>query len=77
MGKTLYLLSSGALRRKDNTLLFPTEKKRVEVVLTDELASELDSVYAGIEALVRKDAPPAAESCKYCRKCAYAEYCWG
>lgn len=58
-------------------LMFPTEKKRVEVVLTDELASELDSVYAGIEELVRKDAPPAAESCKYCRKCAYAEYCWG
>jgi len=58
-------------------LMFPTEKKRVEVVLTDELAAELDSIYAGIEELVRKDAPPAAESCKYCRKCAYAEYCWG
>ena len=57
--------------------MFPTEKKRIEVLLTDELASELDSVYAGIEELVRKDAPPAAESCKYCRKCAYAEYCWG
>ena len=32
--------------------MFPTEKKRVEVVLTDELASELDFVYAGIEELV-------------------------
>ncbi len=58
-------------------LMFPTEKKRVEVVLTDELVAELDSVYAEIDALVQRAAPPAAESCKYCRKCAYSEYCWG
>ena len=72
----LYDLRKAGIEAR-GVLMFPTEKKRVEVVLTDELASELDSVYAGIEELVRKDAPPAAESCKYCRKCAYAEYCWG
>ena len=58
-------------------LMFPTEKKRVEVVLTDELMAELDAAYDAIGTLVRRDAPPAAESCKYCGKCAYAEYCWG
>lgn len=58
-------------------LMFPTEKKRVEVELTDALKAELDCVYAEIESLAQRNVPPPAEHCKYCGKCAYAEYCWG
>ena len=57
-------------------LLFPTEKKRLEVELTDELKHELDAIYLEIERLSALSAPPSAERCKYCGKCAYAEYCW-
>lgn len=72
----LYDLQKAGIEAK-GVLMFPTEKKRVEVVLTDELMAELDAAYDAIGTLVRRDAPPAAESCKYCGKCAYAEYCWG
>ena len=57
-------------------LMFPTERKRVEVELTDELKAELDSIYAGIHALTERATPPRAEMGKYCGKCAYADYCW-
>ena len=72
----LYDLRKAGIEAR-GVLMFPTEKKRVEVVLTDELMAELDATYDEIGALVRRDAPPAAASCKYCGKCAYAEYCWG
>ena len=72
----LYDLQKAGIEAK-GVLMFPTEKKRVEVVLTDELMAELDAAYDAIGTLVRRDAPPAAEPCKYCGKCAYAEYCWG
>ena len=72
----LYDLRKAGIEAR-GVLMFPTEKKRVEVVLTDELMAELDATYDEIGALVRQDAPPAAASCKYCGKCAYAEYCWG
>lgn len=72
----LYELQKAGIEAR-GVLMFPTEKKRVEVELTDEAIAELDSIYAEIEALVRRASPPAAEFCKYCGKCAYAEYCWG
>ena len=72
----LYDLRKAGIEAR-GVLMFPTEKKRVEVVLTDELMAELDATYDEIGALVRQDAPPAAASSKYCGKCAYAEYCWG
>ena len=72
----LYDLRKAGIEAR-GVLMFPTEKKRVEVVLTDELMAELDAIYDEIGALVRRDAPPAAASSKYCGKCAYAEYCWG
>ena len=72
----LYDLQKAGIEAR-GVLMFPTEKKRVEVELTDETIAELDSLYAEIDALVRKASPPAAEFCRYCSKCAYAEYCWG
>ena len=72
----LYDLRKAGIEAR-GVLMFPTEKKRVEVFLTDELMAELDAIYDEIGALVRRDAPPAAASSKYCGKCAYAEYCWG
>lgn len=57
-------------------LMFPTEKKRVEVELTEELKAELDSIYAAILRLTEEETPPHAEMGRYCKNCAYAEYCW-
>ena len=71
----LYDLEKAGIEAR-GLLMFPTEKKRVEVVLTDGLRAELDAAYASIHDLVEREEPPPAEMGKYCRKCAYAEYCW-
>ena len=71
----LYDLQKAGIPAK-GLLMFPTEKKRVEVELTDDLRAELDAVYAAIRNLTEEVAPPPAETCRYCKKCAYAEYCW-
>lgn len=57
-------------------LLYPTEKKRTDVILTEELKSVLDQSYAVIEKLVLTEKPPHLVQCKYCKKCAYGDYCW-
>lgn len=72
----LYDLQKAGIEAR-GVLMFPTEKKRVEVELTEALKAELDHVYAEVESLARRPAPPPAETCRYCSKCAYAEYCWG
>jgi CRISPR-associated exonuclease Cas4 len=71
----LYALRKEGIEAK-GVLHFPTEKKRVDVVLTDDLISELESIYSAIVTMTSKEAPPLAVSSKYCSKCAYAEYCW-
>lgn len=57
-------------------LVYPKEKKRTEVILTDELRGNLDRAYTEIERIsVMEQAPPLAK-CRYCAKCAYRDYCW-
>ena len=71
----LYDLQKAGIDAK-GLLMFPEERKRTEVELTDGLKAELDSIYAAIRALTENATPPRAEMCKYCGKCAYSEYCW-
>lgn len=71
----LYDLRKAGIEAK-GLLMFPTEKKREEVRLTPEIMAELDDVYAKIEELTERSAPPPAKMGKYCKKCAYAEHCW-
>lgn len=71
----LYDLRKAGIEAK-GLLMFPSEKKRVEVELTDELMAKLDGIYAKIEELAERELPPPAEMGKYCKKCAYADYCW-
>ena len=58
-------------------LLFPKEKRRERVELTEERMRVLDRVYQDIRGLVCEERPPAAEKIEACTPCAYAEWCWG
>lgn len=58
-------------------LVYPKEKKRTEIQLTDLLKAELNHAYAAIAEISRAEKPPAPVLCKFCAKCAYADYCWG
>ena len=57
-------------------ILVPEERKRETMELTPELGTEIEALVARIEALVREPAPPAAVKIPFCKKCAYAEFCW-
>ncbi len=57
-------------------ILVPSERKRETVELTPELRAEIESLVARIEVLVREPVPPRAEKIPFCKRCAYAEFCW-
>lgn len=72
----LYELEKSGISAQ-GVLLYPKEKKRTDVVLTNELRQQLDKAYAEIEQITSLGTPPFPKRCKFCTKCAYAEYCWG
>lgn len=57
-------------------LMFPKEKKREEVVLTDELIEELESVEKQILRICYESSPQEPKKINFCKNCAYAEFCW-
>lgn len=57
-------------------LLFPEEKKRETVILTDKEEKELDAAIADIRRIARIPVAPPPRKIGYCRRCAYREYCW-
>ena len=57
-------------------ILIPEERKREVVELTPDLEAEIRSLIAKIKALIREPAPPPSEKIPYCKRCAYAEFCW-
>ena len=57
-------------------ILVPKERKREVVELTPELKEEVENTVSTIEALVRAPVPPPAKKIPFCKRCAYAEFCW-
>ncbi len=60
----------------EGELLVPKERKRERIKLDDALIRELESAIENIEAIINRDKPPSAEKVKYCRNCAYNDFCW-
>lgn len=57
-------------------LRFPKEKLREDVVLDEELLRELKQAKQEILRIAYLNMPPAPKKISFCKKCAYAEYCW-
>lgn len=57
-------------------LRFPQEKIRENVVLDEETKNELDKVRREILRILYLPQPPPPVKIKFCRRCAYAEFCW-
>lgn len=60
----------------EGALLFPEEKKRETVVLDDNSRKSLEAMVEDIKNIVNKEYPSLPFWNKYCKKCAYAEFCW-
>lgn len=57
-------------------LLIPEEKKKIEVVLDEARENEIKNAIEDIEKIASCEFPPEPVMIKYCRKCAYGEFCW-
>ncbi len=57
-------------------LLFPKERKRIDVTLSPEIENELKSAEEDIRKIVSCESPPEARKNRYCKSCGYNEFCW-
>jgi len=57
-------------------LLFPEEKKKICVNLTSELMEEVKKAKKEILKIIYLEVPPQPVKIKYCRNCAYNDFCW-
>lgn len=57
-------------------LVYPEERKRREVELTEEDARELEVVVAEIREIIARDTPPEREEKPFCKNCSFYDLCW-
>lgn len=57
-------------------LLFPKEKKKEEVILTEEMEQELLDAMEAIRRIAAESRPPQTRKIGLCKSCAYKEFCW-
>jgi CRISPR-associated exonuclease Cas4 len=60
----------------EGELLFPEERQKETIVLDDRWTARVEETKARLAELLRRPVPPRAERTGFCRKCAYAEFCW-
>jgi len=58
-------------------ILIPRERKRVSVFLDESLRSKLRSTISRIKDICSQSLPPRPKRIRFCRKCAYSDFCWG
>lgn len=57
-------------------VLVPRERRKVKVVLGEELEKKLLESLKEISKIVESEKPPAPVRIPFCRRCAYREMCW-
>lgn len=75
LGFYLYQLKLQGIYAK-GVLLIPKEKKKFPVDLDIELEQEVINARNSILKIIQLEAPPKLEKIKFCKKCAYEEFCW-
>ncbi|MCW1311333.1 MAG: CRISPR-associated protein Cas4 [Candidatus Micrarchaeia archaeon] len=71
----LYYLKSMGIE-KYGTLFYIKEKKKENLVLTDNLSNQIEQSLIEIKRIVSLDKPPQVQKLPYCKKCAYYELCF-
>ena len=62
--------------KSEGEILIPKERKKIKVILTEEIETELKNTIREIEKIIQQDKPPPKERIKFCTNCAYREFCW-
>ena len=70
----LYYLNQLGIKAR-GILNYPSSKKTLLVELTEENQKEIEKILNDIENIVKGNFPKPTYK-KYCKKCAYYEFCW-
>ena len=57
-------------------IVYPKEKKRVQVTLTKENEEYIEEILEKIPSIVNANIPPKAVKKSFCKNCSYFEFCW-
>ncbi|MFD3157029.1 CRISPR-associated protein Cas4 [Haloimpatiens sp. FM7330] len=60
----------------EGVLVYPNERKRVEIKMDEKSEMKLDKMVDDIEQLSILSKPPKVEKIPFCKKCAYREFCY-
>lgn len=71
----LYQLKKRGLIRK-GLVSYTKEKKTEEIILTKEYENELEKIEVHIKKILNSPTPPKLIKKKYCRSCAYYDFCF-
>ncbi|AVX29686.1 CRISPR-associated protein Cas4 [Carboxydocella sp. JDF658] len=73
----LYYLKKQGFNQVKGVLLFPKERRKKEVILTQEVEKELKKIIAQIITIKKEELPPEKLNKRsFCTKCAYFEFCY-
>jgi len=73
----LYYLRKSSGVEGRGVLHYPLLRKTVNVELTDDQVRRLESVLKDIDEILGQGSPPPLAKTGFCRRCSYAELCWG
>ena len=71
----LYELRKSGIEARGE-LLFPHERRREPILLDDDSVQELEEIYVKIKMTAKLSLPPPPAKNRYCKNCAYSDYCW-
>lgn len=57
-------------------VLIPKERKIIRVELNEDYEKELEKSINDIKSIIQLEKPPKLEKNKFCKNCAYREFCW-
>ena len=69
------LKDDGGIKAKGQ-ILVPKENLKIDVELDEETEKMLNKAIAEIYKIIEMEKPPILTKNKYCRNCAYKEFCW-
>ena len=73
----LYYLRAKGVARK-GVINYPKQKRSVEIELTPDAAQQVEQWIEQVRDVIAQPIPPVVEEpMSICRKCSYAELCWG
>lgn len=60
----------------EGILLFPGERRTERVTLTSSEENKIENIIKEVEQVLSTPKPPPVQKNRYCRTCAFREFCW-